>query len=261
MWRFPSWRRRLGAVSRSEAEGQFRGDSGGPERTASEAGGFPRTIRVVIVDDHVLVREGTVELLEQLADVEVVGQAGTADEGVTTIEAFRPDVAIVDVNLPDRSGLEVARVVRETAPSVRILIVSAYDEYAYVTEALELGVGGYLLKHATGKELVDAVCAVANGVFVLDRAISGRLARRWRNNLGEGRALTDRETTVLSLLARGRSDKEIASELGVGVRTTEGLVAGVLGKLGVATRTEAVAYALGHRLVPPEADGDRDLRD
>lgn len=209
-------------------------------------------IRVVIVDDHALVREGTVQLLEQEVDVEVVGQAGSGEDGLGVLEQSRPDVALVDVNLPGMSGLELARKAAASVPAVRVLIVSAYDDYAYVAEALEIGVGGYLLKNASARELVDAVRAVADGVFVLDRAISGRLARRWRDDTPTAGALTRRETDVLSLLARGRSNKQIAAELGLGLRTVEGHVSSVLGKLGVTSRTEAVAYALGHRLVVPE---------
>ncbi|MHB1986553.1 MAG: LuxR C-terminal-related transcriptional regulator [Acidimicrobiales bacterium] len=134
--------------------------------------------------------------------------------------------------------------------------MSAYDDYAYVVEALDVGVGGYLLKTASTKELLDAVRAVADGVFVLDRAVSGRLARRWRSSVPGTGALTRRETDVLRLLARGRSNKQIATELGLGLRTIEGHVSSVLGKLGVASRTEAVVYALGHRLIAGEDHGE-----
>jgi DNA-binding NarL/FixJ family response regulator len=212
-------------------------------------------IRVVIVDDHALVREGTLQLLEQEADVEVVGQAGSGEEGLDVLGRLRPDVALIDVNLPGMSGLELARAAAGSLPEVRVLIVSAYDDYAYVAEALEIGVSGYLLKTASARELVDAVRAVASGVFVLDRAVSGRLARRRRSGAPGAGALTPRETDVLGLLARGRSNKQIAAELGLGLRTVEGHVSSVLGKLGVASRTEAVAYALGHRLVVLEDHG------
>ena len=117
---------------------------------------------------------------------------------------------------------------------------------------MDIGVGGYLLKTASAKELVDAVRAVADGVFVLDRAVSGRLTRRMRNDAASTGLLTRRETEVLELLARGRSNKQIANELELGLRTVEGHVSNVLAKLGAQSRTEAVAYAIGHRLVIPE---------
>jgi len=213
-------------------------------------------IRVVIVDDHTLLREGTVQLLEQEAEVEVVGQAGSGEQGLEVLGRLRPDVALIDVHLPGMSGLELARATAASLPGVRVLIVSAYDDYAYVAEALEIGVGGYLLKTATARELLDAVRAVADGVFVLDQALSRRLTRRRRSGPLAAAALTPRESEVLGVLARGRSNQQIAAELGLGQRTVEGHVSRVLGKLGVASRAEAVAYAFGHRLVEPEDHGD-----
>ena len=219
------------------------------------------TITVVIVDDHALVREGTVQLLEQDPGIQVVGQAGTGEAGLGLLQQLRPDVALVDVNLPGMSGLDLARATTARYPEVRLLIVSAYDDYAYVTEALEIGVGGYLLKTASAKELVDAVHAAADGILVLDKAVSGRLARRWRTGPAgptDPEALTPREADVLSLLTRGLSNKHIASELGLGLRTVEGHMSNVLAKLGVASRTEAVLYALGHHLVSGDDHGGPD---
>jgi DNA-binding NarL/FixJ family response regulator len=235
-----------------------RGPTGPLDETTLAATGRSATsvVRVVIVDDHALVREGTVQLLRQTADLEVVGQAGSGEEAIAVLETTRPDVALVDVNLPGMSGLELARLAATSLPSTRILIVSAYDDYAYVAEALDIGVGGYLLKTASARELVDAVRAVANGVFVLDRAVSGRLTRRVRKDTATVGTLTRRETEVLELLARGRSNKQIAGELELGLRTVEGHVSNVLAKLGVQSRTEAVAYAIGRRLVVPEDHGD-----
>ncbi len=209
-------------------------------------------VRVVIVDDHALVREGTIQLLKQTPDLEVVGQAISGEEAMGVLESLLPDVALVDVNLPGMSGLELARMAAASLPEVRILILSAYDDYAYVAEALDIGVSGYLLKTASARELIDAVRAVAGGVFVLDRAVSTRLNRRVRSDSSNIGTLTRRETDVLELLARGRSNKQIANELGLGLRTVEGHVSNVLAKLGVQSRTEAVAYALGRRLVIPE---------
>ena len=218
-----------------------------------------KPVRVMIVDDHALVREGSVQLLEQQEDLRVVGEAGTAEDALQLLEHLRPDVAIVDINLPGMSGLELARTVTARGLPVRVLIVSAYDDYAYVTEALEAGVGGYLLKTASGQELVDALRAVADGVVVLDREVSARLSRRWRNEPDEERTpgvLTPRESEVLALLSQGKSNKEIALELSLGLRTIEGYVSNVLVKLGAASRTEAVAFALRNHLVPSESDGD-----
>lgn len=208
-------------------------------------------VRVLVVDDHVLVADGTRQLLDAEEDLEVVGQAGTVADALEIIERLSPAVAIVDLNLPDGSGLDLARAVVGDGRKTAVLIVTAYDDYAYVAEALDVGVAGYLLKTASARELVDAVRAAANGVFVLDRAVSGRLARRLRSApSGTGR-LTGRESDVLRLLAQGLANKVIAGELGLGVRTVEGHVSSLLSKLGVGSRTEAVLYALSHHLVEP----------
>ena len=243
---------RLGHVDRSAHPAGEANDQSTPNSIGDgDAPAKPR-VRIFIVDDHALVREGTVQLLKQAPDFEVVGQAGSGEEATILLDELRPDVALVDVNLPGMSGLELARQTALSLPQMRVLVVSAYDDYAYITEALDIGVGGYLLKTASAKELVDAVRAVADGVFVLDRAVSGRLTRRMRNDAASTGLLTRRETEVLELLARGRSNKQIANELELGLRTVEGHVSNVLAKLGAQSRTEAVAYAIGHRLVIPE---------
>lgn len=225
-----------------------------PRETSSRA-----PVRVVIVDDHQLVREGTRQLLDQADDLEAIGEAGSGEEGFRLCERLRPDVALVDVNLPGMSGLELARLLAARLPEVRVLVVSAYDDYAYVAEALEIGVSGYLLKTASARELLDAVRAVADGILVLDRAVSPRLARRAAPSAGTEK-LSPRELDVLRLLARGRSNKQIAAQLGLGLRTVESHVSRLLAKLGVASRTEAVAYALGHRLVEPAGRVDPTVR-
>ena len=218
-----------------------------------------RPIRILIVDDHALVREGTRQLLQQEPGIEVVGTAGSAEEALPMLRDLEPDVALVDINLPAMSGLELARDIVSSRPDVRVLILSAYDEYAYIAEALEIGVGGYLLKTASAKELVDAVRAVSDGVLVLDRQVSKRLVRHRQSGPETIGTLTPRETDVLVLLAQGKSNKQIAAQLELGIRTVEGYVSNVLNKLGVTSRTEAVAHALSHRLVnPPRHDYPND---
>ncbi|MDA8068113.1 MAG: response regulator transcription factor [Actinomycetota bacterium] len=225
----------------------------GGQRTRSSA-----PIRVLLIDDHTLVREGTAELLGREPELDVLGQAGTAAEGLGLLGRLRPDVALIDVNLPDRNGLALAKEAAARYPEVRILILSAYDDYAYLAEALELRVGGYLLKTASARELVDAVRAVADGVFVLTPALSTRLARRLRHDrpTPPGGALSARESEVLASLALGRSNKEIAASLHLGLRTVETHVSSLLAKLGVSSRAEAVYYSLSHHLVAPGDDGE-----
>lgn len=211
-------------------------------------------VRVVLVDDHRIVREGTAQLLEQEDGFEVVGQAGSAEDGMPLIEQTLPDVAIVDINLPGANGLHLVGQISRRGLRTRCLVLSAHDDYAYVTQALETGIGGYLLKTASTKELADAARAVAHGIFVLDQSVSARLARRWRGTPAEAPGvgtLTKRELDVLRLLVGGLSNKQIAWRLSIGLRTVEGYVSSVLAKLGASSRTEAVAYALDNRLVPP----------
>ena len=218
-------------------------------------------IRVIIVDDHALVREGTRQILETAADVTVVGVAGSAEEALEILGTTTADVALVDINLPGLSGLELAREAAQRWPTLHVLILSAFDEHAYVTEALELGIGGYLLKTTSGRELIDAVRAVSDGIFVLDRAVSQRLIRRRRRGPESLSSLTRRENDVLELLARGRSNKQIAASLSLGLRTVESHVSNLLGKLGVNSRTEAVTYALNHHLVGARSHDDVDDAD
>lgn len=233
----------------STNEDQSSSSVGAPLQASNRSASTP--VQVFIVDDHALVREGTIQLLERAPDIKVTGRAGSGEEAIAILESLQPHVAIIDLNLPGMSGLDLARLTLVSHPQMRVLIVSAYDEHAFVTEALDIGVGGYLLKTATAKELVDAIRAVADGVFVLDRELSIRLTRKSRRDATNSNLLTPRETDVLSLLAQGRSNKQIANDLELGQRTVEGHVSSILGKLGVQSRTEAVAFALGNRLVRP----------
>jgi DNA-binding NarL/FixJ family response regulator len=214
-----------------------------------------RRVRVLIVEDHALVREGTAALLEDEPDLEIVGQAGTGEDGLAAAVRLRPDVVLVDVELPGMSGIALTRELASRVPTARALVLSAHDDYAYVTESLEAGAAGYLLKTASRRQLADAVRTVADGALVLDEPISRRLARRWRDT-GPPVALTAREADVLRLVARGLANKQIARELGLGVRTVESHVSSLLGKLGATSRTEAAVFALSHGLV--EADTGHD---
>jgi DNA-binding NarL/FixJ family response regulator len=215
-----------------------------------------RSISVIVVEDHVLVREGTAELLRRQGGLSVVGQAGSAEEALELLSDLHPDVALVDVELPGMSGIALAHEASDRGFHTRVLILSAYDDYAYVIEALEAGVAGYLLKTSSARELADAVRTAADGALVLDQAISGRLIHRWRSGPGTtSPALTSRETDVLRLIAQGLPNKQIASQLGLGLRTVESHVSSLLGKLGVSSRTEAALYAVTHKAGSPSREG------
>lgn len=207
-------------------------------------------IRIVVVDDHSLVREGTVDLLEHDPILSVVGQAASGEEAVDLISKLRPDLVIVDIELPGMNGIDLVRAVHRQQRDVRFLVVSAYDDHAYVIEALAAGVLGYLLKTVSGRELINAVHVAAGGSVVLDQNLSRRLTGvQQRSSERPPLDLTPRETDVLALVARGRSNRQIAAELDLGLRTVESHVSNVLAKLGLTSRTEAALYAVRHQLV------------
>ena len=220
----------------------------------AEARATDATITVVIVDDHAVVREGTRELLEREDGIEVVGEASTGAEAVTLARRLIPALMVIDVELPDESGVEVVREVVAAGLPVRCLMLSAHDDYVYVSEALAAGAAGYLLKTVSAAELVAAMRAVGLGAVVVDEALSRRLAGRHGQPEEQlAAALTSREIDVVRALARGCANKEIATELGIGVRTVESYVSAVLAKLGVRSRTEATLYAIEHHLVRPRS--------
>ena len=221
------------------------------------AGGLSASVTVVLVEDHRIVREGTRQLLDHDPSIRVVGEASSGEEAVRLALDLKPSVMLVDVQLEGMNGIDVIRSVARIANQVRCVVLSAYDDYVYITEAFEAGACGYLLKTVSAAELIGAVRAAAAGATVTDERISRRLMERWRSKHPTTERLTPRETDVLRLLVKGLSNKEIAATLGVGLRTAEGYVSNVFAKCGVRSRTEAVLYALRHNLATvPAAETD-----
>jgi len=210
-------------------------------------------IRVVIVEDHTLLREGTRHILEQSQDIEVVGEAGRGDEAVELIERLAPDVVLLDMRLPGMNGIEVARLVTGKHKEIRVLLLSAYDDEEYVAEALSAGASGYMLKTTPGAKLVEAVRAVHSGATVLQDELSHKLAMRAMHPGPAGPRLSERELDVLRLTARGLSSKEIAGRLQISQRTVEGHLNNIYSKLGVNSRTEAVVHAAARGLINLES--------
>ena len=208
----------------------------------------PAVIPIVIGDDHWIFRDGTRAVLEKEPDMRVVGEADTGNRALELALALRPAVAILDIRMPGLNGLEVAGRLAEGAPEVRTLILSAYDDEEYVTEALERGASGYLLKSAPGSELVNAVRAVTGGATVLQESISRQLLQRRQPAVG-GRRLSSRELEILRLIAHGLHNKEIARRLGISTRTVEAHLNNAFSKMGVSSRTEAVLSALNDQLI------------
>jgi DNA-binding NarL/FixJ family response regulator len=202
-------------------------------------------IRVVIVDDHEVLRTGTRQVLETAGDIVVVGEADSAHEAVVMIGQLRPDVVLLDVRLPDRTGIDVARQLTSESDEARVVILSAYDDDELVRHALEAGATGYLLKTMSREELISAVRAAGMGTTVLAPGMSYPLAQGdSTKGSPDGHGITSRERQVVSLVADGLSNKAIAARLGVSIRTVEGHINHVFTKLGIESRTELVRFAL-----------------
>jgi two-component system, NarL family, response regulator NreC len=209
-------------------------------------------VRVLLVDDHPVVRAGLRLLLAAGGDLTIVGEAETGREAIRLAAELAPDVAVVDLGLPDISGLDVTRAIRTSWPTVRILIVTMYDEDEYVLGVLEAGADGYLLKQSPGDELRKAVLRIHAGERVLHpRALRALIARATNRAQPPAEALSDREREVLQLLADGATSKEMAAALGLRPKTIENHRARILDKLGAANSAAAVRTAVSRGLIRP----------
>lgn len=214
---------------------------------------MPPSIHVVLVDDHALVRHGFRRILEEDAGISVVGEAGSAEEGVALARQLRPDVVLMDMAMPDANGIHAAREILRDRPDTKILVLSMYSDGQYVRSALDAGVSGYILKSALETDLTRAVRAVAQGQQYLSPELSGVLikALRDREDPGDDKfdSLTEREKQVLQLIAHGKSNKEIAAILGLSVNTVAVHRANLMSTLGVHKAAELVLYAVRKGLV------------
>jgi DNA-binding NarL/FixJ family response regulator len=203
-------------------------------------------IRVFLLDDHDVVRRGLRDLLEAEDDLEVVGEGATADEGVRRISALRPDVAVLDVRLPDGDGVQVCRDVRSHDPDVACLMLTSYSDDEALFDAVMAGAAGYLLKEVREGELVDAVRAVAAGRSLLEPAAIQNVLARARSGTEDDQrlgVLTERERRIFDLIGQGRTNRQIGEEVFLAEKTVKNHVSNILMKLGMQRRTEAAAYA------------------
>ena len=216
-------------------------------------------IRVLVVDDHALVRSGLRLLLDAEPDITVENEAGSAEEAVRIARLDKPDVVLLDITMPGRSGLEVAAEIKRAAPDAAILILSMHDDSAYVREAFEQGANGYLLKEAADQELLTAVREVAAGRQYLHPMLGARLmSGETRTDLEAAKQaaadpLSEREREVLRLLAAGHTNQQIAKMLFISVRTAETHRAHIMQKLRLTTRAQLVRYALEHGLLSEDS--------
>ncbi|KEX93025.1 response regulator transcription factor [Pseudomonas umsongensis] len=206
---------------------------------------LPSPIRVALVDDHALVRDGIKALLSVMAPLEVVGEAESGAEAMEMVGRCQPDLLLVDISLPDINGLELTRVLRSQYPSLKVLVLSMYDNYEYVSESLRSGASGYVLKNAPSREIIAAIEAISSGGTFYSADIAQRLIAD-KNTDNE---LTPRESQVLSKMAQGLNNKEMARELDISVRTVETHRLSIRRKLNIDKPAALVKYAIDHGLI------------
>ena len=206
----------------------------------------PMTIKVFLLDDHEIVRRGVRELLENEDDIEVVGEAGTVAQALDRAALVTPDVALLDVQLPDGSGVSVCRDLRSERPELKCLMLTSFSDDEALVDAVMAGASGYLLKQVRGSNIVDAVRRVAAGESLLDPNLTSRVIERIRRGPEEDerlKHLTAQEHRILDLLAVGKTNRQIASELFLAEKTVKNYVSNLLAKMGMSRRTEAAVYA------------------
>ena len=204
------------------------------------------TVRVFLLDDHEIVRQGLRGLIEAEDDLTVTGEAGTAEEALARIPPTRPDVAVLDVRLPDGDGVEVCREVRSRHPEVQCLMLTSFADDEALFSAIMAGASGYVLKQIRGTDLIDAIRKVAAGESLLDPAVTKRVLERLRAapKEDEGLAqLSDQERRILDLIAEGYTNRQISESIFLAEKTVKNYVSSLLAKLGMERRTEAAAYA------------------
>ena len=203
-------------------------------------------IRVFLLDDHEIVRRGVRDLLEGTGEMEVVGEASTAEEAIRRIPAIRPDVAVLDVRLPDGNGAEVCRELRSKDPGLHCLMLTSYSDDEALFDAIMAGASGYVLKQIRSNDLIEAVTKVAAGQSLLDPVLTAGVLERLRNGSPEDEliaGLTDQERRLLDLLAEGFTNREIAERMFLAEKTIKNYVSNLLSKMGMQRRTEAAVYA------------------
>jgi len=209
-----------------------------------------KEITILLAEDHVVVRESIRQSLEREPNFRVVGEASDGEEAVQMAGQLRPDVIIMDISMPKLNGIEATKQIKASQPSAVVLILTAYDYEQYIFPLLSAGAAGYLLKDVSSRELINAIQTVYKGEAVLHPTVARKILERFRHTKGEyaeeevSDLLTERETAVLKMAAKGMSNNDIAEELHLSVRTIESHLGVIFNKLGVGSRTEAVIQAM-----------------
>jgi two-component system, NarL family, response regulator DevR len=230
--------------------GPAQGDDHGASGTRPPV---PPALRILVVDDHEVVRQGIVSLLDHHDGFQVVAQAATAAEAIAAAGTYRPDVIVMDIRLPDGSGVEATREIRAQHPETRVIMLTSYPDDEAVFASIVAGASGYLLKQVRGRDLVAALEAVGRGGSLLDPAVTEQVLDRvrriasgtYQDELG---ALTAQERRILLLVAEGKTNKEIAAEIFLSDKTVKNYVSSILAKLNLQRRTQAAAFVARHRL-------------
>jgi two-component system, NarL family, response regulator DevR len=205
-------------------------------------------VRVFLLDDHEIVRAGLTRLFERAGDIEIVGEAGTAAEGLSRIPPTRPDVALLDVRLPDGDGVEVCREIRSRHPEISCLMLTSFADDEALFDAIMAGASGYILKQIKSDDIVEAVRLVAKGQSLLDPSVTATVLERLRKGPEEDERLarlTTQERNILELIAGGLTNRQIAEHVHLAEKTVKNYVSNLLSKLGMERRTQAAVYAAG----------------
>jgi DNA-binding NarL/FixJ family response regulator len=210
-------------------------------------------MRLVVVDDHEVVRQGLVALLERRKEFSVVGEAGTVEQALAVTQRMKPDLVVMDVRLPDGSGIEACREIRSDMPETRVVMLTSYRDEEAVLSAIIAGASGYLLKQIRGRDLVAALEAIGRGESLLDPAVTERVLDRVRRAASGGEHdeladLTPQERKILLLVAEGKTNKEIAAEIFLSDKTVKNYVSSILSKLNLQRRAQAAAFVAKHGL-------------
>jgi two-component system response regulator DevR len=217
----------------------------------SPSGEHRSVTRVMLVDDHEVVRSGLRALVGGCEDLDVVAEAGTAEDAVLGVRAHHPDVVVLDIRLPDRSGIDVCRELRSEHPDIAVLMLTSYSEDRALFDAIMAGASGYVLKQIRGHDLVEAIRRVAHGESLLDPAVTARVLDRIRHpvSVGDDRLsrLTATEIRIVELIALGRTNREIGDEIGLAEKTVKNYVSSILSKMHMSRRAEAAAYLASAR--------------